>query len=353
MVRSTCRLVFITFLSMSSISVLNAGIVADGVTLSLGGTHSTEFVEVINGGTIEVDPTVGWLNLVATEHITVDLSSSVIGTAFSYNTGGLGGGLGLGTTTTTATTGLDGSDGAAGSSDVGFGGSGGAGGAAPLVFGLTGAGGPGGAAGPVVGDEFARFDFMLSGPGAGGGGGGAGGDGVLGGENGGDGSAGERGGASIRLDAPVISVSGSLESNGGRGGNGGIGGMPNSDLPFDTGGGGGGGAGAGGGMIFLDGHDITVAGSLQAAGGAGGMGATPNGFPGVDGAAGRLKVFYSSTYDASAADFGEFSTIHVEALGANAVPEPSSLLVWLTLGLCVVGGRRFSSRSMGTSSNRS
>ncbi len=234
----------------------------DGGSQTLDGTYTYGNVNIINGGTLYVTPyngtgTTGRLIINATT-VNVDSSSSIIGLKRGYRGG--------------ASTNCSG---AFGGERQGYGGgafspSHGAGGGG---YGTVGGNGSlGGAGGPIQG--------TLDGP-----------DIQMGNGGGAAGTAwcvtvygGEPGGAMLTINAQNINIHGTVNFNGGNGGG----------LGY-------GGGGASGGGILFDATNINLSSAtITANGGAGGIGTNPS-YSGGPGGAGRIKIFYSGTYNNSGA----------------------------------------------------
>jgi hypothetical protein len=143
----------------------------------------------------------------------------------------------------------------------------------------------------LVGEQSGTF--LSTGPGAGAGSGG--GDGSAVGQGGYGGGGGGGGGGVLFFAAPIITISGTVQANGGNGGNG----APS--LGANWGGSGGGGAGGSGGIVCLIYNTLTETGTVQANGGTGGTaGVNYPGTAGQNGPAG--KVFKIKVGDTVAAD---------------------------------------------------
>lgn len=114
------------------------------------------------------------------------------------------------------------------------------------------------------------------------------------------------GGGTVYLDAPIITVAGTISANGSAGSDGEY---TSGRTAYDSAAGGGG--GGSGGAIMLQGNTVTLSGILYALGGNGGnggnatqYGSTPNngGGGGGGGAGGRIKVFYETAFNCTAGD---------------------------------------------------
>lgn len=272
----------LSFLSLASATDL---IINSGTTI-LGGNNNYTNVYVAPGAILQVDSSIGWLNITATN---ITIMGTINGNAMSNNTGGGGGGTGGGGS----------SPGSAGSQGIGNGGGGGGGGGGGWWFCTAGAGGGGGGASPIqTGNQTTRYD--LTSTGAGGGGGGGGGCGAAG--CGGGGGTGGRGGATIGLYSPYILITGTVTANGNTGGGGGEGGPFAGGCGYG-GAGGGGGAGGNAGQIILDGATINIStATLNVNGGSGGGGGTGHpgdGGGGSQGNGGRVKIFYNQLSNSS------------------------------------------------------
>lgn len=266
--------------------------VNSGTTI-IGGNVQYNEVYVAAGAILQVNNTIGWLNITA---YNVTILGTIDGLGMSNQTGASGG---------------SGSD----NCDAGYSGS------TATSGGTGGQGGPictdcdpyedvasGGSAGSQIGDLSGRYNFQ-QGWGAGGGGGGQGGASTY--ADGENGATGNSGGAGIRIDAGYIISKGTITARGGAGGKGGDGynGGYNGcgDWGDTTGGGGGGGSSAG--TILLDGIFVNVSSStINVAGGAGGVGGTcrencgesqRHGLAGATGAGGRFKVFSNYYFNSS------------------------------------------------------
>ena len=123
---SANKCAFVTFVINAFLPLSQAApLVVDGTSITLGGDAVYDTVTVINGGTIFVDSATGWLNLEASTSITVDATSSIIGTARSFHQGGGGGGGSSGGTNSNSAS--NGGAGGPGSPGSGLGGGGGEG----------------------------------------------------------------------------------------------------------------------------------------------------------------------------------------------------------------------------------
>ena len=120
---------------------------------------------------------------------------------------------------------------------------------------------------------------------------------------GGGGGGGSAGGTYIFETPATLTVSGTVNVNGGDGGNGGSGGPGNPVINI-AGGGGGGGAGGAGGYIVLQGGRVVVNGSLQATGGRGGLGGAGlfPAYPGAGGGGGRITIYSSMAFEGTPTD---------------------------------------------------
>jgi hypothetical protein len=277
---------------------IDPSLVINSGTQTIGGNQEYDYVYIENGATLYVDDSTSYLNITATENITI--YGTVEGSGRGYDGGiqyqgdragnnGVGTGKGFGG-------GYDnsGDEGAGGGGGAGYGSTGGDGGDAQSAS--------GGNNGASYGDATNKSIFNI------GSGGGAGGH--AGGDNGGSGKEGGDGGAGIRLNAPLIIINGTVSANGGNGGNG------------DTWAGTvvvGGAGGGSGGMIQLEGTNINISGAtLNANGGNGGNGnqgsaggSDDDAGGGAGASGGRIKIFYkanlyndSTTYSVSGGSGG-------------------------------------------------
>lgn len=261
-------------------------------SIILGGYQEYSSILITSLGVINVDPTIGWLNLTATKSI--EVQGKIDGYSKSNNKQGKGG-----YSVSPTKDGVSGGLGGEGAS----GGSGGKRG----DYAKRGAGGSGGSGSPIVGTETGRYE-LISGGGAGGGGSGGSGYGCGSSQAGYPSLGGDySGGAAIRLESPVINISGEISVSGRNGGYGGKGGdARNCGAQAGGGGGGGGGGGAAAGMIILNGQTIDISnsnmllvGGSGGPGGAGGPSIQYNGYAGKaggTGSGGRLKVFYTDEF---------------------------------------------------------
>lgn len=281
-----------------------------GNTITLGGNHEYTTVLVHSNGTININSTIGWLNLTATESINV--YGEINGYTKSNYSGGGGGGSAYGCTQY--------AQGATGGTGQGPGGTGGTGGTS-VYSSNPGVGGSGGSGASQVGTETGRYD-LSQGYGGGGGGGGGNGDSTGGQclEYGQNGLSGGIGGSGLRIYSPTIYINGTINMNGANGGTGGAGGYGTGTG--EGGGGGGGGGGSSGGTILLDGNNVNItnatfnvaggSGGTGGAGGAGSPGGTAGGNGGI-GYGGRFKVFYASlNNDSITLTLGTLGTSHYE-----------------------------------------
>ena len=310
---------------------LAADLIVDGSPVTLSGSHTFENVQVINGGTLLVapydgSPGTGLLRLFAT-NLVVDAASSISADARGFR-------------------GLENAD--------GEGPGGGEGG--DTVFDGGGGGGHGGRGGNGVLDEVVGFEFDGDGGlpygnacsieaqlGSAGGSAGT--------RDGDFGGVGGNGGGAIWLEAPSITVMGTVTANGGNG----------AIFVNDSSGG-----GAGGSILFIA-DAITVSGSVSADGGSGGTtcggGLCELDDGGGGGGGGRVKMYYGSlsiTGDVTAsggpgagkfgAEAGEDGTTCQVAMG------PSSLDVNKTArvdgGLCRWGDNDLQRRRQPGDSHR-
>lgn len=282
-------------------------------TTSLGGNLEYDIVYVAAGATLQINGT-GWLNLTATDNMTI------AGTINGYNSaGGLVGGGGA---RSAACSTYGGTGGTGTSQDSRNGGTGGGGGSTQFNTGS----GSGGSAASVIGTQTGRYEIGLAYTGGASGGGGGGGASVPAspcqgsisyGSNGNSGSG--YGGASIKLSSPDIKINGTVTVNGGAGGDGGAGG---SGLYY-AGTGGSGGAGASAGEIIIDGTIVNInSATLTANGGSGGSGGASGsgagggaGNSGSQGAGGRIKIFYKELFNTSISTSvtgGNIGTVYYE-----------------------------------------
>ena len=238
--------------------------VASGQTVTLGGNNDTyDVVWVQTGGILQVNSTIGYLNLTA-NNITID--GTVNGN--SIITSGTGAGAG-GATYESGICTFIGGPGGAGHYAVG-----GAGGQSSAY-------GYGGAGGIAYGDNSSIFVLTNGSKGANGG---------VSRFGTGSGGTGGNGGGAIRMYSQNIDISGTINMYGASGTSGSI---SNSYSAS-------GGAGGSGGTILLIGNDIDVGGStLNVYGGSGG-GAASGKYGGAGGAGGGsggfIKIFYSETF---------------------------------------------------------
>jgi parallel beta-helix repeat protein len=267
-------------------------LIIDGTSTTLGGIQEFDWVEIRNGGTLNVESE-NMLELFARK-IIVDSASSIdaIGRGYlggptnrqrgqqnngtSYDgtpgTGGGTGGYALG------------SSHGPGGGGGGYAGSGGDGGGARGENDYPGAGGS------TFGNASDNSIYMGSG-------GGSGGLSRSAPQN--DpwnaGGAGGAGGGSIRLNASIINISGTVSADGGDG----AGGMGTSSH------GNGGGGGGSGGTILIEGNKLIITGTLSAKGGTGGARSpnTSRGGAGGGGGGGRIKVFYDEILDNAGATY--------------------------------------------------
>ena len=270
-------------------------VVNNAETLILGGHQEYTSVLVHEDGIIQINSTIGWLNLTATDNITI--YGTIDGEGESNYSGGAGG--------TSKEEGCtcgfnDGNPGGTGQYRPGAtGGTGGGGGG-----GCQGTPGGGGSGASIAGDESTRTNYE-QGFGAGGGGSGGGDDTYYG--CGYLGAVGSNGGAGIRLFSPTIYINGTISAKGGNGGTGGSG--RKCQATVDGGSGGGGGGGGSAGTILLDGYNINISFSTltteHGSGGAGGiaLGGVCNkgtdGSSGTAGKGGRIKIFYAELENSS------------------------------------------------------
>ena len=292
--------------------------ISSGTTI-LGGTLKYNEVLVTGTGKIEINSTIGWLNITA---YNVTIESSIDGDAKSNNTGSTPGGAGG--AYTTANTAVAGTNGAISGSTGGGGGAGG-----KCVESDNPTGGTAGIKLALVATETGINEEEISGVGGGSGAGGGGGCADSGAGNGASGSSGigASGGATIKINSGLIYINGTISMNGGTGGAGGTGGSAGGSTGA-SGAGGGGGAGGAGGQIILQGMNINITNSkLYTTGGGGGTGgagggSAPYGEGGVGasgqaGNNGRIKVFYgifdnaSSTLTSSTTYYNNFSSVGI------------------------------------------
>ncbi len=217
-------------------------LVVDATTVTLSaGTYAYDDVSVINGGRLQVSGVV----IIESDTFYVDSSSNVYGVGLGYAAGTSGSRTGQGT------------GGGTGSSNSGAGGGG-----------YGGAGGTGGYdASDTVGTGGASYGTSTGLDLDAGSGGGYGGS-----------TAGAAGGAAIWVDSEIVQIAGSILMTG----------AASSNTCSGCGGG-----GAGGG-ILLQGDQVSITGTLNAAGGAAGTGSNTANDSGGGGGGGRIKVFYDS-----------------------------------------------------------
>jgi len=271
-----------------------ASLILNGGSQTLDGTQAYDYINITNGGILYVTAyngagTTGRLILNINE-IDVDGTSSIIGTARGY-TGGAGGsntGSGYGGTGGMVASQGGGSNGAnggfyyvgGGAGGGGYGTAGGTGGAGHGS--LTGSN----AAGGIVTGTLNGLDIDM-GSGGGGGGGSTPGHGA--------GGSGSPGGAMFTINADTINIHGTVNFNGGAGGAGGA---------YGGAWGGGGGGGASGGGILFKAKIINLSSAVITANGGSGGSQGGSGYSGGNGGAGgggRIKLFYSSAYNANGA----------------------------------------------------
>ena len=243
-----------------------ADLTINGGSQTLDGIQTYDYVNITNGGILYVTPydgtgSTGRLILNVTE-INIDSTSSINGFKRGYRGGPYvhGGNCALYSY---------------GGERQGYGGGGNggvAGGSGGGGYGTIGGngGGFGGAGGPIQGTLDGPDIQMGNGGGAGG-------------ENRCDysGTPGESGGGMLTINAHNINIHGIVNFNGGLGGDGPIGG----------------GGGASGGGILLSATNIDLSSAnITALGGAGGWGNSSNRL-GKTGGGGRIKIFYSGTYN--------------------------------------------------------
>jgi hypothetical protein len=306
-------IIFLVISIFSFLSLVSAvDLIINSGTTTVGGNQNYETVYVASGATLQVDSSIGWLNITATN---ITILGTLNGLGMSNNTGGTAGG--------------GGSPGGGGGTAPGSGGTGGGGGSVGGYL-LPGIGGGGGGASAFqTGNQTLRNSPLN--PGLGGGGGGGAGDGWPG--AGGSGAVGGRGGASVRLNSPYILITGTVTVRGAAGGSGGTAACCSSGG-FYAGGGGGGGGGANAGELIIDGAIVNVTGAtLNAAGGSGGGGGGTE-FPGGGGATGnggRIKIFYTYLYNQS------LSTSYSGTLGGTLYYEQFGTILNTTLNSPVNG----------------
>jgi hypothetical protein len=247
----------------------------DGTSQTLDGIQTYDYVNITNGGILYVTPydgtgTTGTLILNVTE-INVDNTSSIIGFKRGYRGGikGTGGGCDNANCYGGELQGYGGgSKATSGPKGAGGGGYG--------TVGGNGGGSGAGIGGPIQG-TFDGPDIQM------GNGGGAGCRQLCDGQN----QPGEPGGAMLTINAQNINIHGTVNFDGGAGGIGGSGGTTGY-----------GGGGASGGGILFNATNIDLSSStITANKGAGGRGA----YNGGAGGAGRIKIFYTGTYNNSGA----------------------------------------------------
>jgi hypothetical protein len=137
---------------------------------------------------------------------------------------------------------------------------------------------------------------LVGGSGGGGGGSGGGNDSSAGGGGG--------GGGAVKIVAPTVNVSGTINADGGKGGS--IVWGPAGSSSGSAGAPGGGGSG---GSVWIVANSLSVSGSVYARGGAGGDPFAYNGHPGAGGpgAAGRIRVDAATTTGSGAISPASFS----------------------------------------------
>ena len=259
---------------------ISGDLILDNDIITLGGEYSYDTVEITNNSIIYLVP--GYYLKIHANSIFIDATSAIIADGRGYlgGTGGrIGNGPGFGSYEGPAYNG----SGGGGAGYGGDGGDGGCGGAASPDD--VGAGGVN-----YSDNTSSAFDF-----GSGGGGGGYGEAfhaNPYDGEAGGDGG---NGGGAVLLNAPQITIAGSISADGGYG---------TAGAASKVKGGGGGGGGSGG-CITIQGYEVNISSATFSAqggpGGNGGDGDNPGvgGGGGGGGSGGRMKIFYEnvSLYD--------------------------------------------------------
>jgi len=259
-------------------------VVNNAETLILGGHQEYGGVFVHANATIQINSTIGWLNLTATNNITI--YGTIDGEGESNYSGG-GGGFGCAVAGCSCHDGFDGGNGEGSSGGIGGGGG----------LGCADGGGSGGAGASQIAYDTNKYNILL-GYGAGGGGGGGSCADHYG--RAGSGGLGGNGGAGIRLFSPIIFVNGTINADGGNGGAGGHGG----DSAIDGSGGGGGGGGSGGSILLYSSNINISSAILSVDNGDGGLGGNgggerPDGSPGTASKGGRIKIFYAELENSS------------------------------------------------------
>lgn len=309
------RVILSLTIILSMVALVSAAdlTLTSGQNITLGGGNSYGVVFVASGSYINVNGTIGYLNLTATTNITIMPGAWIIGTANGNGTGGGGGSPGSG--------GSNGQNGGQGvfslGNGAGFGGGGGDGCASSPHA------GSGGSRNDTPGTINGRYEInetYVGAPSSGGGGGGSGNNaacGNPGGNSGTSGGNGGKGGAVVYLYSPNIYLWGGINSSGAAGGAGGTGGS--SPDGTNDGWGGGGAGGASGGQIIIDGTiinmtgaNLTTEGGIKGSGGNGGgsSSASRRGTDGQGGAGGRIKIFYGTLYN---------NSINLSVLGGDQV----------------------------------
>jgi hypothetical protein len=267
-------------------------LIIDGTSTTLGGFQELDWVEIKNGGTLNVESE-NILELFARK-IIIDSASSIDAIGRGY----LGGptnrqrGQQNNGTSYDGTPGTGGGTGgyALGSSHGPGGGGGGYAGSGGDGGGARGGNDYPGAGGSTFGSASDNSIYMGSGGGSGGLSRSAPEDNPWN-----AGGAGGAGGGGIRLNASIIDISGLVSSDGGDG----AGGMGTSSN------GNGGGGGGSGGTILIEGNKVLITGTLSAKGGTGGARSpnTTRGGAGGGGGGGRVKVFYDEILDNAGATY--------------------------------------------------
>lgn len=261
--------------------VSSAPLVVDGTTVTLGGDLVYDYVYVSPTGIININSTIGYLNITAVYNITIEGLINGTGAGFTGGDGAICG-------ASCIDGGLPGDGTGAGGGGTGDGtGAGGGGGAGHANGGGTGGGTGAGGGGSSYGSQSNITNYTL---GSGGGGGGASGSGLTSSRGGNGGN----GGAATILISPLINISGSLINSGLNGLNGGTTGSNSAGA--------GGGGGGSGGSITLIGLEIYNQGILNVSAGNGGNGdsngVSPRiGHGGGGGSGGRIKIFYLNFYN--------------------------------------------------------